>query len=266
MANKGMRVRELIERAERRMERQRTQARGVLFAEGDSWFDLPFPRDDLLDALEEEGYEKRSVAQFGDKIESMATPRQMQKLANELSRLKNEQRAPVAVLLSGGGNDIIGSPLEQMLHYNGTSTSPLRRKAVSRMVDGRLRKAYEILISRIDSLCRKLFKGKKIPILVHGYANPVPDGRGYEGYLLQESFHKKGYTSLEQNTKTMADLLHRFNMMLKLLEKKHRRVRYVDLRPFASNDVGSYMQDWADELHLKWPALRRMAKEIDNVI
>jgi hypothetical protein len=38
--------------------------------------------------------------------------------------------------------------------------------------------AYTSMLSSIDSLCQQ-YLGKIIPILVHGYDYPVPDGRGF---------------------------------------------------------------------------------------
>lgn len=46
---------------------------GVIVAEGDSWFDYPLiGKRDILDVLEDYGYQVESVADMGDTVESMA--------------------------------------------------------------------------------------------------------------------------------------------------------------------------------------------------
>ncbi len=45
--------------------------------------------------------------------------------------------------------------------------------------DVRLRTAYVALIRSIGALCAQHFEISDIPVVVHGYDYPVPDGRGF---------------------------------------------------------------------------------------
>lgn len=278
------RVNESTTRVQGRIRQQQISNKGVLVAEGDSWFALPAPRwspfpDDVLDILDNRGYTIRSVASHGDTLENMAYDNsQLDALTKELLSLQQGPKELTAVLLSGGGNDIaVEATLRAMLNRNGTGQSILNGEFVDYMVNDRLRRAYTVLIELIDELCDTLFKGKTIPILIHGYGHAVPDGREYSllgrngplfnrGPWLQNVFHSQGHYSLKKNTKAIQQLVDIFNDMLKQLEATHYRVKYVDVRPLLSNDLDVYTDYWRDELHPKIRVFKRMAKKFDKVI
>ena len=65
----------------------RRPKRGLLIAEGDSWFDYPFY--DVLGLLEAEGYEVESVAHRGDTLEDMAhDPGQVERLTRAFEKVR----------------------------------------------------------------------------------------------------------------------------------------------------------------------------------
>lgn len=78
-------------------------SKGVLIAEGDSWFDYPFY--DVLRYLEDEhGYDVESLAHKGDPIEDMAYGLgQLEELTRRLEKILRRGTTPKAILLSGGG-------------------------------------------------------------------------------------------------------------------------------------------------------------------
>ncbi len=83
--------------------------RGVLIAEGDSWFDYPF--QDVLESLEDnQGFSIESVAHKGDNLEDMAfDERQLDRLSRAFAKVAERIGGgvvPKAVLLSGGGNGV----------------------------------------------------------------------------------------------------------------------------------------------------------------
>jgi hypothetical protein len=125
------------------------------------------------------------------------------------------------------------------------------------------------------------------PILIHGYAHVVPDGRdfpflGLAGPWLQCVFAKKGYVSstpqpkaeLQANANVMKDLIDFFNdktLPLVVAEVTNRFgniIVPVDLRPAFSNDLtgDKYCQDWKDEMHASGDAFERAAGLIDAEI
>lgn len=164
----------------------------VLVAEGDSWFALPDKKalgigvkeTDVIDELErmedndKKIYKVKLLANHGDKLSSLDDKDQFYEFAKTLLKLKNP---PCAILLSGGGNDIPKN-LCKMLNDNGSSaqsSNPLNESEVNKVIVG-LRGEYLKLLTKINHLCAALFNNTKIPVLVHGYAYSVPDGRQFK--------------------------------------------------------------------------------------
>lgn len=229
---------------------------GVLLAEGDSWFDYPW--NDVLKKLEENhGFDVESVAHMGDSVEDMAyNGRQFESFTEELDKLLRRGLVPRAILLSGGGNDLAGDEFHMLLDHVRSPSPGLNADIVRGVVDVRVRNAYITLISAITRLCRDR-TGTRIPIVLHGYDRPVPDGRGFlfkpfPGPWLKPGFDQKGFTKqdLDATTAMMGGLIDQFNRMLRgvagLTGFEH--VRYVDLRGTLSNAAG-YRTWWANELH-----------------
>ena len=229
---------------------------GVLIAEGDSWFD--YPGHDILKDLEDDhAFDVHSVAHKGDRVEDMAHSNgQFEDFARLLEKLLRAGKVPRAILLSGGGNDIAGDEFALLLNHAASSLPPINDDIVRGVVDVRLRAAYARIISGITTVAQGLI-GRTIPILTHGYARAVPDGRGFLGGFgpfpgpwLQPGFRKKGYQDLNANKTVMATLIDRFNAMVASIgtHPSFGHVKYVDLRRLLRNDA-SYKQDWANELH-----------------
>jgi hypothetical protein len=127
---------------------------------------------------------------------------------------------------------------------------------VSGIIDERVRFAYVTIISAITQICEGR-TGRRIPILVHGYDYPVPDGRGYLGGLsvlpgpwLEPGFRMKDYTSLDERKRWAHELIKHFNNMLEKLpdESGYSHVRYVNLLGTLSDDA-DYRDWWDNELH-----------------
>ena len=255
-------VRESLIRVGPHSSRQVAEDHGVLVAMGDSWFDLEKYFFDfgkhVLDQLEDFGYDVKSVADEGDTMESMAYyGGQFKKLTKKLSKLNKKGEKPRAILISGGGNDITDN-LEVMLNHRRSGGDILNNCVVEGVINVGLRNAYETLLKLIDGICNRTFgPNSRIPMLVHGYAYAVPDGRSVlsgvvnVGPWLMPVFEKKGYRDLQQNTETVRCVIDRFNTMLDELCEKQQfsHVRYVDVRDSLRNDLNTYKEDWDDELH-----------------
>ena len=157
-----------------------TVSRGVLIAEGDSWFDYPWY--DVLGVLEDDHFfDVSSVSHMGDTVEAMAySDGQLFDFSRELEKLIRQGQIPTAILLSGGGNDVAGTEFQMLLNHKNAAVPGLNRQVVSGIVDERVRFAYLRIIGAITSVCEKWTR-RRLPILVHGYDYPVPDGRGYLG-------------------------------------------------------------------------------------
>jgi hypothetical protein len=228
----------------------------VLVAEGDSWFD--YPLNDVLRLLEDDhGYDVESVAQKGDRVEEMAYGRgQLEELTRRLEKLLRRGIVPKAVLLSGGGNDVAGDEFGMLLNHARSAVRGLNAQVVAGVIDERVHLAYITMLSAITRVCDERL-GRRLPILVHGYDYPVPDGRGFlggwwllPGPWLEPGFREKGFDDLQERIGLARQLIDRFNAQLAgvaaMSEFPH--VKYVNIRGTLS--VGTdYKRWWANELH-----------------
>lgn len=248
---------------------------GVIVAEGDSWFSYPF-RDVLKYLERDHHYRVEDVAHHGDTVESMAyDPYQLTDLASTLYRLAKLGKKPRAILLSGGGNDLAGPELAMLLNHKGSGKSVLRGDVVKDLIRKQLRDTIVSLISAISVLNKAAFNDPGIPILIHGYSFPVPDGRGFWGGFwalpgpwLAPSFSRKGY-NLSESTKAMHDLIEEFNTVLQDIATtvKMPPVHYVDLRDPSILSAGpGYKNDWENELHPTRRGFRAVAEEFAKAI
>ena len=276
----------------------------MLVAEGDSWFALSkitgikYIDKDITDVINElkkmknngqKLYDVKSVARAGDTIGSMAYSEDQ---FNKFKQLLDKR--PDVILLSGGGNDITGKVLEIMLNdrrsdsYSSSQNSePLNENVVKGVINGHLREAYLKLLKKIDKLCKANFNNNsnKIPVLVHGYAHPIPDGEdfggdyipGLPGPWLEPAFENRGYSDLKEKTCIMKGLIDRFNCMLKnLCSKEFTKicVKHVDVKGCfeenAENTGVDYMKDydkyWDDEFHPSECGFKLVAQKFDEVI
>jgi lysophospholipase L1-like esterase len=229
---------------------------GVLVAEGDSWFDYPF--NDILSLLEDQhGYDVESVAHKGDRVEEMAYGGgQLDELTRRLEKLLRQGIVPRAILLSGGGNDVAGDEFGMLLNHAGSVISGLNDQVVTGVIDQRVRLAYVTILNAITHVCQARLE-RTLPILLHGYDYPVPDGRGFlggwwflPGPWLEPGFREKGFGRLPERVTLAKQLIDRFNAQLHAVATlgAFPHVTYVDLRGTLS--VGAdYRTWWDNELH-----------------
>jgi lysophospholipase L1-like esterase len=272
----------VVEERQRRTRRRRglvleaLESPGLVVAEGDSWFDYPF--FDVLEELEESfNYEVESVAHKGDTAEEMAyDPNQLDGLARRLEKLSRQGRTPRAILLSGGGNDIAGKELAFLLNHKLSGLPPVSAGILSGLIDERLRAALVSLASAATELCRTSF-GRAVPILIHGYDYPVPDGRGYMGGFwilpgpwLEPGFRQKGYEDLQERVDVMVTLIDHFNVLLEGVAGGPGlgHLEYVNIRGVLSNELQGkkYKTWWGDELHPTERGFTAIAKRFDQAI
>lgn len=262
--------------------------RGYLIAEGDSWFDYPFFQD-ILEALEEDhGFRIRSAAHHGDTAEGMAyEDNQLDKLRKVFAELAEDNDAaksktPKAILLSAGGNDL-AHIIQHILNHKRSGLPVINEDIVRGLFEVRVKASIASLIGSVMVFCQQYF-GKDIPILIHGYGRPVPDGRGFpilglSGPWLKPGFAAKGYVTvdpqtqaeLQQNADVIGSLIDRFNTVLSDIARSPSSrgvVKYVDLRGAFSNVAAgaAYLQDWRDEMHATARGFKAAAQIIAGLI
>ena len=99
------------------------------------------------------GFRVESVAHAGDLIEDMAyNPAQGAKLLRTLTRLRDDGKTPRAILISGGGNDMVGDGFGTVINHVDSGLPALNAQIVSGLVNERLLYAYGCVIGRIPSL------------------------------------------------------------------------------------------------------------------
>ena len=273
----GRRQAEAAIRARRAIARgKRAGTAGLLVAEGDSWFSYPF--HDVLSALERRfGFEIESVAHHGDSAEAIAyDAAQLAGVARLFERLAREGRGPRAILLSAGGNDVVGSEFRVLLNHRDSGLPPLSDAVVRGVVEERVRFALASVLGAVTELSRHYFEAA-LPIVVHGYDYPVPDGRGYLGgfWLLpgpwmEPGFRQKGYRDLAERAAIARTLIDRFNGVLASLpgERGLTHVRVADLRGALPGALagGRYRRWWENELHPTARGFERVAARIAAAI
>lgn len=251
----------------------------ILIAEGDSWFDFAYPgRSDVVTQMRRSGYAVSEVADSMHTLEFMATStHQKNELIDEIKKLAKRKTKPSAILLSGGGNDFIDR-LPLLLNEYDPKMPTLNKVELDDFEKNHILKFYIEWLNCVTSACDQAFgTDERIPVLIHGYAYVVPDGRGlffYKDNWLKKEFRAKGHRDLAQNTKTMATLIDMFNGVLSALagKKSFEHVHYVDLRNTLSNDLKrtngkrKYREDWGDELHPTKGGFAKVAAELSKVV
>ena len=232
------------------------QSAGWLVAEGDSWFDYPF-HDVLKELQDHYGYDVASVAHAGDPIEAMAySGKQLDDFCRAVEGLLARQITPKAILLSGGGNDIAGQEFGMLLNHAASAIAGLNAAIVAGVINQRIFTAYVTILNAVTTLCQKKL-GRALPILIHGYDYPVPDGRGFQvvwcnvlGPWLDPGFREKGFVDLPRKIALAHDLIDKFNDMLQQLTSlaAFSHVHYINLRGTLSTGR-DYTKWWENELH-----------------
>ena len=248
----------------------------LLVAEGDSWFNFPL-HSNAVSAMRRLGYAVKEVADPAHTLEFMATsPHQKDEFSDKLRKLATRRTRPTAVLLSGGGNDFV-DVLPLLLNDYSPRTPTLNQSEVDNFSENHLRKHYLEWLNFVTNICDDIFgSDKRIPILIHGYAYAVPDGRRnfFAGPWLKKELKAKGHMNLTQNTQTIAALINSFNDVLSLIPGTTNldHVHYVNLRKTLSNDLSrangkrKYKRDWRDELHPTEDGFAKVAAEFSSVI
>lgn len=244
-------------------------APGRLLAVGDSWF-KHFPPFDAAIALQRRhGYVVHSVAQPGTALAKLvppaatpaaapAEPHQLDELARTIDRLDDAARREVrAILLSGGGNDVAdheGGLLTRLVRDASDGPPAIDPVRFDELINRQLGRTLANVLDAITSIARRHL-GRTVPIVVHGYSHPVPDGRGAgRPPWLQPVLAARGHVDPAQGQAIMQALIDGLNeMQLAVLRSRPEafgHVVHADVRPALTNRLPEhYRRDWQNELH-----------------
>jgi hypothetical protein len=160
-----------------------------------------------------------------------------------------------------------------LLNHAISSIAGLNNAVVTGVIDQRVRDAYVTILSAITEIC-KAYLGHPVPIVVHGYDYPVPDGRGFwggwgpfPGPWLEPGFRRKGYAAMSVRKQICVEFIDRFDAMLANLAGKppFAHVRFLDLRNTLPTG-STYKTWWADELHPTAKGFEAVTKKFAAVI
>jgi hypothetical protein len=240
-----------------------------IMAIGDSWIfdqwerDYGVMRPNLVKSLLKLGYKDNAssgtfeFASAGRGLKDMAKAPFLREATNFLA----DDPSIKALLFGGGGNDVVaGLPGQQPLYkmVKPLNVGGLDQAAVADFIDGTLFGYY-------DTVVKALTANTDIPILIHGYDHPIPDGRGdvilifQSGPWLQPIFNARGYDIVNNSQHLtlargiMQILIDRLNAAVQRVAAAYpNRVYHIKLTGTLAQNYGSsanYKQLWANELH-----------------
>ena len=249
----------------------------ILVLEGDSWFDLPL-HTDVAGAMKKLGYAIISGSDAGDTLENMTYNGQLAKMAGQFRRIQKFDKYPHAILLSAGGNDLVGSNLAFIVNHK-LSTIDEGLSVQNEILGGALERFQSTMsqyIAAISFVMCDFWKDscRNIPIIVHGYDYPKASGDGFrvlwlftmKGPWLKPSFDLKKYNENEAS-RIINDVVDKYNETLSDVAAKLHAAKKVESPVFYLNLRGTVEAgQWSDELHPNAAAMKKIACEFDTRI
>ena len=215
-------------------------------AEGDSWFQYPILRRDVIDCLDQD-FAVYCTSAAGDTLENMTTG------VEELATLIAEQK-PDGFLFSGGGNDIAGEALVSYLLAGDpgrTTPADYISPVYERFLVG--------LSGRLTTFFNRLGELKSdMPIFCHGYDWPFPQsgGRWLHPAMEQHGIPQELRAPI---LKLMIDSY--YNVLQHVAAQAKARVILVDCRGIVGTQP-----HWYDELHPLDDGYARVAAKFREAI
>ena len=230
-----------------------------LVAEGDSWFDFPFPtsqerkpRRDLVDFLSlKHDFAIKSVAKRGDTLDNMA----YNTIDKAIKVIKKEK--PVGFIFSGGGNDIAGPELSAFLNHKDSGNSIIRKDMFKLYLNTVIKTSYMNIIDKV------LNSKSDIQIFGHGYDYVNPNGKAafsilwanLSGPWLDPVFQSKGIPKSEMQLRkdTLKWFVDQFNDLLLEIDHEIDNYNYVNFRGTINSN------GWHDEIHPKKDGFEKLS-------
>lgn len=218
-----------------------------VIAEGDSWFDYPYPLfgGGIIPRLEKRlGVPILNMADAGDEVRFMLGVDQRKRLIQNL-KAGCPAGGPWDVLLfSGGGNDIVDNPMAMWIRDYNPASTPVQHIHQPRF-DAALalvRAGYEDLITLRDQL------SPTTHLVFHGYDYAIPDGRGIcnLGPWLEPTFVLRGFPkpTPSSGSAVVKEMLQQFAGMLAKFTT-HPKVSVVP----TQGTLAPVPASWHNELH-----------------
>ena len=254
---------------------------------GDSWLtdlgDFLYPAS-LASRLRRLGYrlddssESKDFRDIGKQLAQIADSTLLAEIGQYLADLQGTSGLPRAILIGAGGNDLVdpatrpeSTKLFGMLNGNApNAASALIEQKMKAFIDVTLFNHYVAILDVVTAAT-----DASIPILIHGYDHPIPDGKKFEGVLglgqrgpwLKSVFDEKNIPlSISQGV--MVTLIDRLNTMLLKLETKYSgRVYHLKLTGTLASQPGfqqNLRKYWDNELHATAIGFDALAKVVQD--
>ena len=170
----------------------------------------------------------------------------------------------VAILLSAGGNDSTGDTLAGLINLKAPAKPVLDDALLKKHLDG-IEANYKTILKAIGAALAAS-GADTVPVIVHGYDYPYPDGRQGLRLWLDEPFTDRGYDPVndrQARVKAMRDLIDQLNVRLASLPGVH----YIDLRgTIETTWPANPTEAWDNDLHPEDEPFRLFALKIDAEI
>src|SRR5262245_37060380 len=218
-----------------------------LIAEGDSWFHYPILLSDVVDNLSAK-YAVYTAATTGDPLENL-----VRGLSSPETLIEREKFQ--GLLLSVGGNDIMGRPLRTYL-----AAQPPPERPAADYIEG----SYGVFLrntrTRLDGVFTRLtVRFPDLKIICHGYDWLLPRT---DGLWLQPALASQELPGDAVQSAVLRLIIDRYyDMLAGLADKYRQRVFVADCRG-AVGERG----EWFDELHPRNPGFARVAARLQAVI
>lgn len=227
-----------------------------VFAEGDSWFDYPFPLfgGGIIKRLQDMlGVPILNLAKAGDEVRFMLGVEERRILARQLTDGCPAGGPWDALLFSGGGNDIVANPMALWVRDFDPALPPKdlihqsRFKAALELV----RAGYEDLISLRDAL------SPGTHVIFHAYDFAIPDGRGicFMGPWLKPTLDLRKFPAgSPARFEVVKAMLKQFAELLLSLERPNS-VTFINSQGTLTPNTSS----WHNELHPSKEGFKKFA-------
>jgi Dyp-type peroxidase family len=231
-----------------------------LAAFGDSWLDWVPIYPELIGALPQHGFEV--VLEESDTGRTLA---QMRAMAEDLAALLADEGLDKpdfkALLIGGGGNDLVHPltdatrcPLYRMLvPGQATAADSLHPAELQAFVHTTLKGHYQHVLGTLRAALPQL------PLFVHAYDDPVPDGRDAKifgigpGPWLEPVFKARGMLDLKLNREVMRLLIAALNDMIAALVPAFgphtHHLKLNGVLPTDPDSPDAHHDFWDNELH-----------------
>ncbi|HMN71560.1 MAG TPA: GDSL-type esterase/lipase family protein [Rhodoblastus sp.] len=219
---------------------------------GDSWLSDTAPYPSLRGALAERGYVDvfdQDFASLGRFLRDMADSAALDQIARFFDNIGPGEASPACIVLGGGGNDVCqpvsNIPLTALyrmtLDHGGQSGETLIEEQVAKFIDDELHGYLATVVEKLQQMT-------DIPILIHAYDHPIPNGSGFwlGGPWLKPIFDYRHMSDLATNTSVMKALIDRLNgAAARVAAANAQKVTHVNLTGTLAKDAGL----WSNELH-----------------